>query len=694
MTRIRTVTLELLRHGPPHNQLLSPLTPYLGLCGNYGAASVKVPYEHGEFLSRLKMLRYQDPASKAGRRYKDENLAKESIAIQQEQIKETAEKMADILQTIPGLVSELNEGPNGDNIMTHLQLVISHSELALLPFELAKVPEGCKGGRGNWLSLQTHSPVCITRQVRGIQSNQACWGSAPRILFAFAATSNMDELVQAHTTALTKSILPWLHHFDDDPKKMKQEFDKHLTILPNATIETIEDACSKESYTHIHILAHGALDKYSQGNRYGINLCRRRGTQDKKGAFETICGEQLAMALGSTSASCPGSDGMQNRGHPLIVTIASCDSGNQGDVIYDGASFAHELHQSGIPFVVASQFPLSFGGSVVMAEELYERLMCGVDPRLAVHALRGKLSALHDPGVHDWAALIVYAALPDNIDSQLVKYRYQRASAAINASMSHMDALIDKSHHKIDTHEKPKPDELARLMLHVDQATKRLPTEPDYLTESIGLRGTVEKRKAEAYYRFAKLDKEHGEEHLKKSLALLKRAHIYYFDATQVTLKSTDKLLRKKRELHWPLTQYLSLGLALKEKVDDKLWQTAFFSTEVELKSSSVKTRVWARWSRIELYLLKAATSTNENTYNKIKKQALKVAEDLWHEAHRHSFATYSSRRQLERYINWWGDEFFINQLKSKTQRETLKRAMKFAEDLLKDLPEENINSV
>ncbi len=34
MKRIHEVTLELVRPGPPHNQLLSPLTPYMALCGD------------------------------------------------------------------------------------------------------------------------------------------------------------------------------------------------------------------------------------------------------------------------------------------------------------------------------------------------------------------------------------------------------------------------------------------------------------------------------------------------------------------------------------------------------------------------------------------------------------------------------------------------------------------------------------
>ena len=36
---IRTVSVELLRAGPRHNQLVSPLTQYLGVCGNAAAGN-------------------------------------------------------------------------------------------------------------------------------------------------------------------------------------------------------------------------------------------------------------------------------------------------------------------------------------------------------------------------------------------------------------------------------------------------------------------------------------------------------------------------------------------------------------------------------------------------------------------------------------------------------------------------------
>ncbi|WP_243468942.1 hypothetical protein [Paraburkholderia sp. PGU19] len=56
---MRKITLELLRHGPPHNQLLSPLTEYIALCENHSAVTLHVPFEHNQMLYRLRALSYQ-----------------------------------------------------------------------------------------------------------------------------------------------------------------------------------------------------------------------------------------------------------------------------------------------------------------------------------------------------------------------------------------------------------------------------------------------------------------------------------------------------------------------------------------------------------------------------------------------------------------------------------------------------------
>mgnify|MGYP006205003873 CR=1 FL=1 len=65
-TEIRSVKLELLRAGPTHNQLLSPLTNYIALCGSDGPVTINIPYEHRQLLMRLKRLKYpldKDPAT-------------------------------------------------------------------------------------------------------------------------------------------------------------------------------------------------------------------------------------------------------------------------------------------------------------------------------------------------------------------------------------------------------------------------------------------------------------------------------------------------------------------------------------------------------------------------------------------------------------------------------------------------------
>ena len=88
---LRPVTLEILRHGPPHNQLLSPLTHYLALCGNHGATTVHVVFEHNQLLARLRPLMYE-----------------ESNRLRELQLQETSVDMRNILEKVPGLIAALS----------------------------------------------------------------------------------------------------------------------------------------------------------------------------------------------------------------------------------------------------------------------------------------------------------------------------------------------------------------------------------------------------------------------------------------------------------------------------------------------------------------------------------------------------------------------------------------------------------
>src|SRR5688500_15656183 len=151
---MRTIHLEILRHGPAHNQLLSPLTEYLALCENHQAVTVRVPFEHSDFLLRLKALQYKKDAT-----YRPLEL------------EDLARRMTEILSQVPGLIRELAEQSVSSNDPCHLRLVLSANELALLPFEITNASQGFAGA-GQPLLLQSQAPVCITREVRRVATER------------------------------------------------------------------------------------------------------------------------------------------------------------------------------------------------------------------------------------------------------------------------------------------------------------------------------------------------------------------------------------------------------------------------------------------------------------------------------------------------------------------------------------------
>ncbi|MGB5743561.1 MAG: hypothetical protein WBM65_14225, partial [Sedimenticolaceae bacterium] len=91
---IRTVTVEFLRKGPPHNQLLSPLTEYLGICGEAGAGSVSIPYEQATFDAILDELRYVD-------------FDEEDQAPRQRALRTLGRDTGEILGSVPGFAGSL-----------------------------------------------------------------------------------------------------------------------------------------------------------------------------------------------------------------------------------------------------------------------------------------------------------------------------------------------------------------------------------------------------------------------------------------------------------------------------------------------------------------------------------------------------------------------------------------------------------
>jgi hypothetical protein len=666
---MRTITLELLRHGPAHNQLLSPLTPYLALCENHGAVTLNVPFEHNQLLHRLSSLSYQ--SSDEARIF---------------QLQDTARVMGDILSAIPGLTAESNkEGEEGGEHLTHLRLILSASELALLPFELALSPSGVPGS-GQHLLLQPQTPICMTREVRRVPGERFRWPPKPRILFAAAAPPKVGTIpLESHLQVLRRLIAPWVKYYPTAAsgemsqakvdELRKKQVEDHLHFLPFASIDAIEEACSSGNFTHVHILAHGVEQKESYGTRFVLALHNARNSDE----VDYVSGPRLATAL-RTAQKPDGRD----LSRPAVVTLASCDSGNVGSVAVAGAgaSIAHALHEAGIPMVVAGQFPLSFEGSVRLVEVLYEGLLWGTDPRRLLYDLRRKLYSQFR-NTHDWASLTAYVSLPEDFDQQLPGVQIERAMGCIDAAMNHADELLSQVSEKIKpksslpANQQEQSNQIKSVREKINGAKKRLEKLsadiPAERARILGNLASTEKREAQFLHSFA----------LRNLLPDAQTA-----DSEKATLREVFELLRKSRDHYWQAflldrgsgwaaVQYLSLTLlmkntkvgdffALKEENGqadepsardlDALWSMSRLLSSNDLSHESRQVRAWAHSSLTELYLLSLMIDAPNSRFEqgKAEKWALKHTEDLIETAGWGSFEVYSAWRQILRYVEWF----------------------------------------
>ncbi len=395
---IRDLRLELLRPGPAHNQLLSPLTPYIALCGADGPVTINIPYEHRQLLTRLNRLRYEVDGIEIAREQREA------------EIRELGETLGKVLGSIPSFFTELGNALCERDRLVHLRLCLSGAELGLLPFEAAIAPDGLPGS-GSPLFLSPGTPIILTREVRRTRPLTVNWDRPPRILFAFASPEGYAPVpAQDHLEALRGAIEPWIA-IENDGKKRLPEVKKFLTVLPNATLKDIGRACVQQEYTHVHILAHGDVFEKAGERRFGLALGSDQGR-----AHEIVDGEQLAIAIMGRDSS-----GRALR-CPALVSLSNCDSGNSGSVLAPGSSIAHDLHVHGIPWVIASQFPLWMRASTVATKCLFDALIRGDDPRWALCELRLRLRA-DFPATHDWASIVAYVTVPGDFDAQVFTFR-------------------------------------------------------------------------------------------------------------------------------------------------------------------------------------------------------------------------------------------------------------------------------
>lgn len=417
MNNFPYIKLELLRGGAPHNQLLSPAIGYLALCGEAAPHTLHIPFEHRDIINSLLAFRYRNCIDK-----------KESERLRKAELERLARQIGQILGSIPAFAAEVSgiEPPKHGDII-HLRLVLAGNELSLIPWELTQVPEGLPG-TGLFLLLQPRIPISMTREVRGASRRQVIWDKKPRVLFATTSAGDFPpNTIEAHLLSLRLALESWIY---DEWEINGWNLDEYpIDVIQYASVENIREKCLENDYTHVHILAHGCKIDEDAASRYGLMLHKSRDCEKR----ECVTGEQLTQALLSSRTHRGASD-------PVMVTLATCDSANQVDTVYPGGSVAHTLHQEGVPWVIASQFPLTVKGSVILATDFFADLFQGADPRMALHKIRQHLNTRFGDR-HDWASIAAYASIPPDFDSQVEDFRQR----AMRQQRNHAFALVDKA---------------------------------------------------------------------------------------------------------------------------------------------------------------------------------------------------------------------------------------------------------
>ena len=629
MTRIHSVELEFVRPGPSHNQLLSPLTPYMALCGEGSPITFHLDVEHHQFLSRLARLRYVDYDGRTGVAIPDR--------IRENAVAEMGAEVGRIFSKIKTLLAEEWRvmGDAGtcldaeDDQLVDLRLIISGSELALIPFEMAIAPQAYPGEGLEW-ALQHHLPIVPIREIRRTRPAPVRWDRAlePKILFISAAPQGLEVPLAPHVQALREALEPWIRWpmqgeaSKPDKQRLRIPFVKErLRLLPNASIEDIYKACASDQFTHVHILAHGAHLDIGGERRFGLALC----DHVHRNRMQVINGKRLAKAL-----LAEGEDGTR-RSQPLMVTLATCDSGNPGSILIPGGGIAHDLHAAGVPWVLASQLPLTKIGSVRMAQFIYHRILRGDDPRRVLYEVRRQLhmSAERD---HDWASIVAYATVPEDFEDQVSAFFERQMRHAITVALHHADhAAGDELKNALETCIDKL--ELWRSRLPKGDAYK----DRERRAECFGMYGSTLKRVALLHYR--KKDVQQGKKDLAKALD-------WYSEAI-------EQWAMEESRFHWVTTQALSLKAVLGKSMDTESWLFASKCARRDLEKLEGSLKAWAHGTMAELLLLAkyhAADQAPANIKKKVQQHCRAIVSLMGED----SFEVYSTRRQFQRYVEYW----------------------------------------
>lgn len=630
---IRTVEIEFLRPGPPHNQLLSPLTQYLAVCGDAGAGTVSMPFEQASFDRRLADLRYADDEEQDQTR-------------RLETLRTIGSELGEVLGAVPGLLGSLTD-PVGGSVLTNLRIVSSASELALMPFELAKMPAAAGRPSDEWLSLRVGSPICVTRRERSVRpTEQLLTPVRPNVLFVVGVGID-PELEACHRDALVAALEPW--RYDSGGQRPYQDHEplvqlggQHPGRDGPCTVPRIRTELERGA-TLIHFLAHGAPSDTTEGERVGLLLQGDApiGAQDVESAVSSlvVTGEQLASVLQSLPAELP---------RPWGILLASCDSAYQSDLTVPGGSFARALHVAGVPLVLASQFPLTYEGSILLTKMLAHDIFWGGNPLSSMASIRAEMHAELGSS-HDWASIVVYDALPTALDRLLDRVRYDRARAALDNLVLRMEDEASSSDVATTTHAESAESVLARL-----------PNDPEYEIDRLSVRAYFNKRLAERYHLSGRSGR------CRRHLAAARQ---YYRAAARCFIAS--KVSQFGANLHWMQTQAISLDHVLGRTPKPGEWELAWQAAVLDLEGGDSSARLWAHSDLAELALLRQLDGTDEidgDTAGKVARQHVERLLEAGPVGET-NYVAISVKNQLVRYRDWFGGDVHPGRNPEQTER-------------------------
>jgi hypothetical protein len=638
---MKTVTIELLRTGESAGFALSEKTKYIALCDDNPQVELTVNCDQKTFNKNKEFLRYTNT----------DILRKKGITFFGELIKDVLDKI------VPYLMKDLTDD------LLHIRLVITSRELDQLPFELALTPIGFAGAGKQHFLINDLRLTTLTREARLVTSYRYNWPDIPRILFAWAEPE-CEVPHQKHEDELMEIVKYFAKPMENRIEPVPDS-GKFITILDKASLKsiknTVKSALKEKPYTHIHVLAHGknTSDKYEE-----YMLVLHDDYNSKISHY--VSGTELAKAIIETEDD--------KTYIPAVVSLMACDSSNTGSISLIPGSIAHQLHESGIPCVFASQFPLTVKGSVNLVYSLYKNLLIkGHDPRKALYYTRQDLfnyTRQDEDKIenHDWASLVAQVRFPEDIGDQLYSNRLKMFLEAMKTANKWTEHVLRYKDQIVEEKKKIYFEEIKNRLDNTIEGLgnllEKLPgEEKKKCAEHFGLLASGWKRKAEHLFRMAELDKDESAKLFNESKDALKSARKWYLDGFN------------SENNHWTAVQYLSLQAilngSLASEKDNEIWTVANFLAKADLERSiGTLNKIWAYGSLAELYLLKPLTlSENHSDYVSEKtvdsEKALsyiKQVEDAisnFPAANQNlqkdiSFARESTYKQFERYIVWW----------------------------------------